>query len=313
MATTVIDDRQTTRDRPGFLSQIVERRDKRSRWTLSRQGKRDGARNIPNVAALDAHNDAVLSDDQLRSIGAISRIHSNGAARVHELGMEWRSDEARLVSTAIELASQRSALHARIAELQRQQSNFETNHPKDDSRPAVGTAPRALSTPSDFFDDAGGYDVSAARSARAAAENARREKERAARRVAIDDSLVQAIESLSQIPLQIHAIRQELIQDHELCVNDAARHRTFAYELMSVYWAQNQATRRTWWRRFLSKIRKKPLATLPQFRVLTIDPETWETSDPTSGLKGLFDQLSLLTATGDGSIPEQSLMTEATA
>lgn len=284
MATQAIDDRETTRRRPWFLRHTVDRRDRQSQWSLVRQGKRDGAKGIPTVPA-DASGDVPFSNEELLSIGTFARVHAVGTARVNEMGMEWRADEARLVTCATEAAGEIRAIEARIAELQRQASEFDKKNPEIES-PQAANKP-AEQAADELLDGGGGYNAEDARIQKRLAAHAASVRDREAQRRNIDEALLAAVEELARSPFRLRAVFEELITAHDLCCRDADRHRQFSAELASMYWSANQMARRVWWRRIISRLGKRNLPTLPAFKSVPIPESSWETDDPTRGLSTL--------------------------
>jgi hypothetical protein len=267
---SVIDDRPTARGRPWFLRHQIDWRDKTSKWSLTRQGKRDGSRSIPHLHP-DYDDTQPLTDDQLRSTGTISRIHAVGAARVHDIGMEWHADRARIESKASAIAGEFHSLHMRVKDSQRRLVDFETESPEPKrTEPAISTIAEQGT------DTAIGFDPSNARNRAADAAHEAAIARRSAERTQLRDAITAARETIARLPFDYHALELEIQQIHDLCQRDANRHREFAYELMAIYWTANQSARRTWWRRLIWRIRKRQYPPLPVFRTLPIEPETWE-------------------------------------
>ena len=299
MAVELIEDRAGASARPWHLSHHVQFADRRSKWALVGSGRRDGARNIPHVA--DNHLPSEpLSEAEWLSVGSLSRLLHIGSARIAHLGMEFRADEARLVERAIARAAEIGVLRARAASLGRRRDNFDQDIPAPEAPKQRGRTD--VVGEGERRDTSGGYDASRAVNARNLRAHEQVVLARDEQRRRLVGELDEGAETQARLQAEITAVREELVDLHDMAVRDADRHRSFAAELMSMYWTANQRARRSWWRRLWCRLRHRPLPPIPLFSPPLIARQSWESTDPCLGLEAVRGVLvdDIATAIGVG-------------
>jgi hypothetical protein len=231
----------------------------------------------------------VLDERETLSTGPIARMHAMGAARVHDIGMQWRDTQTMLVDEGMAAAGEMRTMLERTVVL--------TERVEKLKQELEGFGPEAplpagpLST--DGVIDLNALTVDTTRSVaqRALHQDRQRRAEARKRLVDAEDQLQDAREKAKSLPMRIAAARESLVTRHDLAVRDADRHRSFAYELMATYWGANQAARRTWWRRLIRRIRRRPLIALPTMTTPLIPYSEWERTDPARVFEAVRDLL----------------------
>jgi hypothetical protein len=286
MSVTRLDDRTVTQQRPWSLKHAVEFRDRRAKWSITGDARRDARRNIPHIPA-DHTSGTPLTEDQFNGAATLKQLFEACVGRIHDLGMLFVSDKGYLVEQSYALLSTIQGLHERKAALQLKSANFDLVNPEIVAPPPIN---RPNLTPKERVDTSGGYDTSAAASSRAAKEHERRINERRDSSKRISEELEGIDQAIAEASATVKARRAEILDVHRQYCEDAERHRAFAREIMSMYWSTNARIRNVWWRRLCRRLIRKPSLPIPTWAPPAFTLTTWETQNAV----GEFEQIETI-------------------